>query len=217
MTKMTWALIWALLAATAWTAPAEAADIVLDGEFGDWAGQANAPDAAGDADNDHTDLQAFYFADNPGVEMAYFMAERWQAGSQSLTLNLHVDTNNDGSYSGADDRRVLVAYSPNPGGRANVDLYSGTGAWLKRIASNANWGESGSGSWRVEWGVSFADLGIVAFQTVRVQLVSLQGNSVSDSAPEVQWSPANAMGWPLLAAVAGAGLTWLIYRRRKLR
>jgi hypothetical protein len=203
------------LAAGSLAAPVEAAAISLDGQFDDWAGQAYVGDPAGDSQNAQTDLQAFYFADTPGGDTAYFMAERWQAGSQNLTLSLQVDTNNDGNYASAADRRLVVNYNPNPNGRVTVDLYDGAGAWLKTLANNAAWGEAGGSARRVEWGVSFADLGIVAFQTIRVQLFSLHGSNVSDGAPEVQWSPANVLGWPLLVVAGGAGVAWLVHRRRR--
>jgi hypothetical protein len=215
MMKIARALLVVLVAGLALAAPAEAANITLDGQFGDWTGQANVSDPQGDAQNDHCDLQAFYFANNPGDGTAYFMAQRWNNGSQPLTLNLNVDTDNNGNYSGSNDRRVLVDYDPTQHGRVNVDLYNGAGTWLKSIAANASWGEAGNNAGRVEWGVSFADLGIVAFQTIRLRLVSMQGNNVCDSVAEVQWSPANALGWPLLAVVAVVGVGWLIYRQRK--
>lgn len=217
MKKIARALLMVLVAGFVLAAPAEAANITLDGQFGDWAGQANVSDPPGDAQTAHTDLQAFFFANNPGVGTAYFMVERWQSGSQELTLNLYVDTDNNGNYGGSNDRRVKVDYGPNPNGRVNVDLYNGAGTWLKSIAANASWGEAGNNGRRVEWGVSFADLGIVAFQTIRVRLVSMEGNNVSDGVAEVQWSPANALGWPLLAVVAVVGVGWLIYRQRKTR
>ncbi|MCC6191637.1 MAG: hypothetical protein IT318_21630 [Anaerolineales bacterium] len=196
--------------------PAQAADIVLDGAFADWLGQPVAPDPAGDAASTRTDLQALYFTHDAGGSTAYFMAERWQGSPLPLLLVLYVDTGNDGSYAGPNDRLVTVIYLPFPRGRATVDLYSGEGAYLKNIATSAAWGEAGSDGRRVEWEVSFADLGIAPFQAIRVQLVSLHGGALSDSVAEVQWSPANALGYPLLAGLTAAGAAWLAYRRRRL-
>jgi hypothetical protein len=210
------ALVFALAAALVLAAPARAADIVLDGLFSDWAGQPNVGDPQGDARSNPTDLRTFYFADNPGVEAAYFMAERWQGSSQGMTLRLSVDTGNDGNYGGTGDRLVVIDYVPLLNGRVRVSLYDGTGRYLKTVAGNARWGEAGSQGRRVEWGVSFADLGIQPFQTIRLRLVSMQGIRVSDEIAEVQWSPANALGWPLLALLAAAGAGWLARRRRKL-
>lgn len=191
------------------------AAIVLDGQFSDWAGQPHVDDPQGDAQTGHTDLQAFYFATNPGVETAYFMAERWEAGAQPLNLVLMVDTNNNGVYTEAADRLVAVRYDPRPNdSRVDVILSTGQGTQIGIIAQNANWGEPQPGR-RVEWGVSFADLGIQPFQNIRMTLVSLQGLQVSDTVAEVQWSPADALGWPLLAAFALLGVAWLVYRRRK--
>jgi hypothetical protein len=195
--------------------PAQAANIVLDGSFADWLGQPMVPDPPGDAANGHTDLKAFYFAHNAGDATAYFMAERWQGGSQPLSLVLYVDTDNDGNYLEASDRRVTIDYKPNPGGRVTVDLFTGTGTFIKDIATNAAWGEAGANGSRVEWGISFADLGIAPFQPIRAQLVSTQGGDQSDGTAEVQWSPANALGYPLLAGLMAAGAAWLAHRRRR--
>jgi hypothetical protein len=193
--------------------PARAANIVLDGSFADWLGQPNVPDPQGDAASDQTDLQAFYFTHNPGDATAYFMAERWQGGFLPLWLVLYVDTDNDGNYLEAGDRRIAVYYLPIPRGRVRVDLYDGTGTFINNIAANAAWGEAGVDGRRVEWGVSFADLGIAPFQPIRAQLVSMQGGSQSDSTAEVQWSPANALGYPLLAGLMAVGAAWLAHRR----
>jgi hypothetical protein len=208
------ALAIVLLLAFGRAQPAWAAAISLDGQFDDWAGQANVGDPAGDAQTDHTDLQAFYFADAAGADTVYFMAERWAAGSEGMVLYLYVDADNDGSYGGANDRLVVVDYQPNPSGLVDVDVYDGAGTHLKTVASEAAWGEAGPQGRRVEWGLTYADLGIVPYQTIRLQLVSMQGNTASDGAPEVQWSPANALGWPLLVGLAAAGIAWLVYRRR---
>jgi hypothetical protein len=190
-----------------------AGPIVLDGQFGDWAGQPSVDDPQGDARNDRTDIKAFNFTTNPDDETAYFMMERWEAGAQEVDYALQVDTNNNGNYSEASDRMVLVIYRPNPSGAADVTLLDGTGGMIRTIASNAPWGEKSPGA-RVEWGVSFADLGIAAFQTIRLQPLSMQRYDVSDAAPEVQWSPADALGWVGLGALALLGSVWL-YRRQK--
>jgi hypothetical protein len=77
------------------------------------------------------------------------------------------------------------------------------------------WGESGKGR-RVEWGVTFSDLGIAPPQTIRMQLVSYSGNKISDGVVEVQWSPANALGWYLLIILGAFGLSFVYARRRMI-
>lgn len=205
----------AILIAVHTVSPAQAQTgaIVLDGQFNDWLGQPSVPDVQGDAQTTHSDLSTFYFTNNPDQDYLYFMAERWDPGAQGLELSLSIDTNNNGVYAEAGDRLISVTYHPNQGGRTYVNLYDGQGGFLKQIADRALWGEPGPGS-RVEWGVTFTDLGIAPYQTIRLQLVSNHGTQLSDGVAEVQWSPANALGYWLLAFLTIAGLCWLYYRRR---
>jgi hypothetical protein len=192
---------------------AQSGVIVLDGQFDDWLGLPSIPDVQGDAQNNHSDLASFYFTSYPDLDYLYFMAERWEPGSEGLELRLYIDANNNGDYSETADRIISVSYNPNFGGRTTVDLYDGRWGFLSHIASNANWGEPGKGT-RVEWGLTFTDLRIAPFQTINMQLVSNNGNNVSDGVAEVQWSPANALGWYLLALLTLGGVGWLYFRRR---
>jgi hypothetical protein len=194
-------------------AHAQSAAIVLDGQFDDWLGQPNVPDGQGDARNNHSDLSAFYFANNPEQDYLFFMAERWDLGSEGLELRLFIDANNNGSVTEPADRIIEVRYHPNQGGRTYVDLYDGTGGFIKQVAYQMNWGQPGKAG-KVEWGVTFSDLGIAPYQTIRMQLVSYHGTQVSDTVAEVQWSPANALGWYLLVILGIIGVVFL-YRRRR--
>lgn len=196
-------------------AQAQTGIIVLDGVFDDWLGQPNVPDDQGDAQTNHSDLSAFYFANNPDQDFLYFMAERWDLGSEGLELRLFIDTNNNGNIYEPVDRILEVRYHPNQGGRTYVDLYDGSGVFIKQVAYQMNWGESGKAG-KVEWGVTFSDLGIAPYTTIRMQLFSYYGTQVSDSIAEVQWSPANALGWYLLLFFGTIGLGWLYFRRRSL-
>lgn len=207
------AVVMALL--TVLPVQAQSGAIVLDGQFSDWLGQPNVPDLQGDAKNDHSDLAAFYFVNNPAQDYLYFMAERWNTGAEGLEQRLYIDANNNGDYSEVEDRIISVSYNPNPNGRTTVDLYDGRWGFLRQIANNMSWGEPEKGR-RVEWGVSYTDLGIAPFQTIRMKLVSNHGNNVSDGVPEVQWSPANALGWFLLAVLTLIGLGWVYYRHKVL-
>jgi hypothetical protein len=189
--------------------------IVLDGKFDDWLGQPNVPDDQGDAQTNHSDLSAFYFANNPDQDFLYFMAERWDLGSEGLDLRLFIDTNNNGNIYEPADRMLEVRYHPNQGGRTYVDLYDGSGVFIKQVAYQMNWGESGKAG-KVEWGVTFSDLGIAPYTTIRMQLFSYNGTQVSDSVAEVQWSPANALGWYLLLFSGTIGLGLLYYKRRSM-
>ncbi len=231
-----------------------AGPIVLDGLFGDWAGHPNVPDPQGDA-YAAADVVAFFFDTNPNEETAYFMAERVGSNRPQLLL-LRVDTNNNGVYTDPQDRAVVVFYRPlGNRARVNVVLTTGTGQFLNTLATNADWGESiPEGGRRVEWGVTFADLGILPGQTIRMRLMStaavrrcfLNGEledaqeggdelaelledfleelaeGEADVAPpcvdfvnEVQWSPANALGRPLVAVLAVAGALLLAWQRSR--
>lgn len=217
-----------------------AGPIVLDGQFGDWAGQPNVPDPQGDAITD-ADVLAFYFGNNPNDETAYFMVQRMNS-KKRLILLLRIDTNNNGVYAEPQDRIVFVRYKPTGNGsKVDVTLLAGTGQFIKTIASGADWGESShEGGQRVEWGVSFADLGILPGQTIRMTLMAttnskgcgfdddFEGNEFEelldhdedrgciDFVNEVQWSPANALGRPLVFVLALAGGVFLAWQRRRL-
>jgi len=195
------------------TAQAQSGSIVLDGLFDDWIGQPNVPDPQGDAQTSHSDIAALYFTNNPDQDYLFFLAERWNPGSEGLDLKLFIDTNNNGDNTEIVDRIIEVQYHPNQDGRTYVDLYDGAGGYLYQIADLVPWGEPGKGR-KVEWGVTFTDLGIAPYQTIRIQLVSYSGNKVSDGVAEVQWSPANALGWLLLVVLGASGL-FIVYSRRK--
>lgn len=211
------AVLFAVLLILSFNTPvhAQSAAIILDGQFNDWLGQPNVPDEQGDAQTNHSDLSAFYFTNNPDQDYLFFMVERWDLGSEGLELRLFIDTNNNGVSTEPVDRMIEVRYHPNRGGRTYVDLYDGSGGFLKQVAYQMNWGEPGKGG-RVEWGVSFTDLGIEPYQTIRMQLVSYHGTQVSDTVAEVQWSPANALGWYLLVFLGSIGLAWLYSRRKAI-
>lgn len=204
-----------------WTKPVFAAGtIVLDGQFADWDGHAHVDDPQGDANATGTDLAAFYFATNPDDETAYFMAERYRGGSNPVTYRLRVDTDDDGSYDDVSDRVIEVNYKPNQrDSRVSVTVYDGAGGWIADVADRVDWGESKSEGGRlVEWGVAFADLGIAPFQTISMQLDTASGaggGSRSDTSSEVQWSPAHALGVPLLIGLLLVGSVWFAFRRSR--
>ncbi|HWQ12747.1 MAG TPA: hypothetical protein VNL77_08105, partial [Roseiflexaceae bacterium] len=196
--------------------------IVLDGQFDDWPGRACIADPPGDCGNERLDTIALFNATNPDDPTAYFMVQTLEGATQPLGLRLMIDTNDDGVYTSAVDRRVEVRYQPQANDSSvDVALYDGAGAFLGTIASDADWGESlDEGGRRVEWGVSFAQLGITAGQAIRFRLESRGGNTpgsnACDATDEVQWSPADALGLALLALALGAGAVVAARRRRRL-
>ena len=192
-------------------------DIVLDGEFDDWDGQPFISDPEGDATRPFDDLLRFYFTTNPDDPTAYFMAERVSSNSP-LNLVLRIDTNDDGVYDDPGDRYVTVSYNPQ-GNRSTVEVmvYDGIGGFISLVTGGSDWGESGrEGGSRVEWGVPFTDLGISAGQAVRMILESHQGSAMADTTAEVQWSPANALGWALIALLVVGSAVWMARQRKQV-
>jgi len=208
-------LIWVSLVSPA--SVKAAANIVLDGAFGDWVGQICIPDPAGDAASVESDLLNFCFANNPDDPTAYFMVER-PSSKGWMEIWLYLDTNNNGLYQESADRRVRVSYKPQ-GNHSSVDvsLYTGSGSFLGNIATGMDWGESmHDDGGRVEWGVSLDSLGLQAGQPIRMFAQTMLGGTISDSTVEVQWSPANALGIPILGGILLAGSAWFIHQRRRV-
>lgn len=200
-----WVVAFTLLPAIAWAA----GPIVLDGNFLDWVGQPCVGDPIGDQYyNPGTDLTQFCFANNPGDPTAYFMTQRAvNDGNWMLMLLLDTDRN------GYANKVLWIDYKPNRM-RSLVDvwLYDYDAGTLRILNRNDDLGENDlEGGLRVEFGVSFAALGIYPGQTIDMQVWSLNsGGYISDYSQIVTWSPADALGWLLLGAfafVAVVGMT----------
>jgi hypothetical protein len=164
-----------LLALPAAPVSADAPVITLDGDFSDWTGQMYITDPVGDATNPHRDFTAFYWANNPDDETCYWMLER-SPSSWSGRYVVFLDANNNGEFREHVDRIIQVMYRPLfSGSRVNIIVrYGDTG---QRISSvyNRDWGESISeGGSKVEFGVSFAELGIGVGQTIRMYAIAYQ-------------------------------------------
>ncbi|RME10755.1 MAG: hypothetical protein D6802_08595, partial [Ardenticatenia bacterium] len=163
-----------------------------------------------------------YFDTNPNEETLYFMLERWEEDEDDkLHIWVLLDTNNNGSYNDPQDRLIRVIYKPKKkNSQVDVDVYDGTGGFIARVAHKADWGESEKeGGRRVEWGVPFDVVGITPGQTIRMYAVTTHNKhlkKIEDTTQEVQWSPANALGWPLLGGVALGGAFLLVRQRRRL-
>jgi len=197
-----------------------AGPIVLDGLFDDWAGQMHLDDPPGDAKNEKTDMSAFYFGTNPDDSNLYFMAGRWGGGAQPLRLRLKIDTDNNRVFTEPQDRILDIRYQPSKeASQVDVEMLDGNGLFLAPVIYSADWGDSANeGGLRVEWGIAFAQLGISPQQAIRMVLESADGNDFSDQIPnsgDIQWSPASALGIPLLAVLLIAGIGWLVYQRRR--
>ncbi len=192
--------------------------IVLDGQFGDWNGEVSVEDPQGDAEFRRADLKRLYLRTNLNDGIIYYMTELWEGSVRPVTLQLHVDTNNNGKYDERIDRLVEIRYQPNLGGSTvNVSLFDGAGTFLTEAANDTDWGESvREGARRVEWVNTFKQLGIIQGQVIRMQLAVISDDALSDSMLELQWSPADALGARLAGLLGVAGAIWLAYQRRRL-
>ncbi|RME45566.1 MAG: hypothetical protein D6791_10415 [Chloroflexi bacterium] len=193
-------------------------EIVLDGQFGDWNGEVSVEDPQGDAEFRRADLKRLYLRTNLNDGIIYYMAELWEGSAGPVTLQLHVDTNNNGNYDERIDRLVEIRYQPNlVDSTVNVSLFDGAGTFLTEAANDTDWGESvREGARRVEWVNTFKQLGIIQGQVIRMQLAVISDDTVSDSMLELQWSPADALGARLAGLLGVAGAIWLAYQRRRV-
>lgn len=200
-----------------WGAALAAGPIVLDGQFADWTGQPCVSDPQdGGTIGAFGDLKTFCFATNPGENTAYFMAERWPGAVWEIEYLLYVDIDGDGYV----DRIVDVQYTPRRNNsRVRVDVYDGFGNFMQTIARNADWGESRTeGADLVEWGVPLSTLGISPGQTVDMVLATSQTYLpiLLDTSSIVTWSPADALGVGILAAIVLSGVAWFTRLRRNM-
>lgn len=214
--------LFAQQASSCGAAGTSAGAITLDSNFSDWAGQPCVPDPVDDCDNNRADLVSLFFASPPNDSNIYFMAETAAGANQPLGLRIQIDTNNDGIYTSAVDRIILVRYQAKQNdSEVEVDLLDGQEEDVAEIARGADWGESRlEGSNRVEWGVSLAQLGVQAGQPIRMLMQSrggsANGNSWCDTTQEIQWSPADALG-PVLLLVIGLSVAFVAARLRGRR
>jgi hypothetical protein len=188
-----------------------AGSITLDGAFADWSGQSCISDPPDDAAGPDTDILQFCFATNAGDSSAYFMIQRSdKQGGKPLNLTIYFDTDNNGVYTDAGDTSAQIYYKPKNTSSEVQVTYAGGSA-------SGDWGEDTTeGGMRVEWSVPFSSMGIAPGQAIRMYVVSWQGSAVSDGTDEVQWSPANALGWILLAVLLVTGSLVLAFTRMRI-
>jgi hypothetical protein len=150
------------------------AKIVLDGRFDDWLGRMYVTDPAGDSHSYAADIVGFYWADNPDDETCYWMIER--AGARgNVSYIVYFDANNNGRFTDSQDRAVIVEYRPKKNdSKVSLEVRQASDWQLIDRSNNNDWGESlDQGAARVEFGVSFRDLGLMNLgQTVRMYAAS---------------------------------------------
>ena len=209
--------------------------IVIDASFGDWAGQAFLNDPFDDQNGGHErDLHELYWANNLNEEVNYHMIKRHTkdgapfdgTNGQDKTGNfiLYVDGNNDGDFTGSSDRLVEIKHEPKKNGRVRVKVRQADNANVISNTGWNDWGETkGEGGLRLEFALSWDDLGISLGDVIRMYLVSYTKN-VSDpdehdllpDSGDIQWSPASIFGPVLLAIITGFGIfvIWWFRGRR---
>ncbi|MCC6626630.1 MAG: hypothetical protein IT340_04415 [Chloroflexi bacterium] len=201
-----------------------AGTITIDGQFADWSGQPSIADPLNDCHKSDLDITTFAFTSSHTLATSYFMAKRQTRKNGPMGYILKLDTNNDGDYTDSTDRLVQVRYDNLPtSSQVDVSISTGAGAFIATIATGQDWGESAAeGGLRVEWPVTYAQLGIAPGQVIRMVLSSRPGNSnqansICDTTDEVQWSPADALGYPLVAVLVGGALVSVAHQQRRRR
>lgn len=210
-------------------------DITIDGSFTDWAGHAFISDPFDDQDDgSEYDLHELYWANNLNEEINYHMIKRHTEdgapfdGSNGQDKHgkfiLYIDGNNDGDFTGSSDRLVEIKHEPKKQGRVKVKVREADDS---SVISDSGWIESGEtkgeGGLRVEFALSWADLGISLGDVIRMYVISYN-ESVSDpevqdrmpDSGDVQWSPASIFGPVLLGVITGFGILaiWWFRGRR---
>jgi hypothetical protein len=208
------------------TPPAGA--ITVDGSFNDWPGQAFISDSCVDQDDGDQkyDLHELYWANNLNEEVNYHMIKRHTDDNACGPFDgdneqekdgkfiLFVDTNNDGVFTGSVDRKVEIKHEPDNNGRVKLKVRQADNDDVISDSGWNNWGETeGEGGLRLEFALSWDDLGISLGDVIRMYVISYKGKvgdpDLKDRLPDsgdVQWSPASIFGPVLLAIITGFGI-----------
>jgi hypothetical protein len=212
-----------------------ASTIVLDGQFGDWSGQAFLSDPQRDRPQTSykCDIRYFYWATNPGDSTLYFMVERWPKNSgaitQTVTYMVHMSLDGDSVYTGVNDYVVVCFYDPAAtGANAEVGIRRGSDppdTYL--VTYSGRWGEDATSGLRVEWKAPFADIGLATGQPMRLYLqASTKDAGASDPHDDfcpdtgaIDWAPVPTLGLvgTVVLLVVGLSLACAAWRARGLR
>ena len=212
--------------------------ITVDGNFSDWGGQSFISDACDDqtGGNQKHDLHEFYWANNLNEEVNYHMIKRHTDDDDCDPFDgdneqeddgkfiLFIDTNNNGNFFEAGDRKVEIKHEPEDGGRVRVKVRRADDNGVISDSGWNDWGETeGEGGLRLEFALDWNDLGISLGDVIRMYLTTYSGGlgnpSIKDRLPDsgdVQWSPASIFGPVMLAIVTGLGIfvIWWFRGRR---
>ncbi|MCL5958152.1 MAG: hypothetical protein M1358_02355 [Chloroflexi bacterium] len=228
-------LLAAVLSLLAINVALAAEPIAIDGRFNDWSGREHITDKSGDGAS-RKDIHYFYWGTNDNDPNLYFMIERYSAGderdddsghndkkadkdredergnAEKVEYRVYIDTNDDGNFGSDVDRLVEIQYNPNQNNsNVQVDVSRPNG---KKISHRVgNWGQSiKDGALKVEAGAPFADLGIVAHQTVRMYVVADERDRAPDSG-DIQLSPIPILDYPLLATIVLGAIALVWWKR----
>lgn len=180
------------------------------------------------------DLHELYWANNLNEEVNYHMIKRHTTDGNPFDgengqdkdgkFILYIDGNNDDDFFSPSDRHIEIKHEPDNGGRVKVKVRQGDNNGLISDTGWNDWGETeGEGGLRLEFALSWADLGISLGDVIRMYLISYKGKvgnpDEKDRLPDsgdIQWSPASIFGPVLLALVTGFGIfvIWWFRGRR---
>ena len=180
--------------------------IELDGEFEDWSGRANIVDPPGDAREAGGDIIGLYWSYKPDDETTYWMIERPPGHDEIARYSLHLDMNDDGDFTDSVDRIVEVSYAPGSSrSRVDTKVRRADNNQLIAVDKNRDWGETtAEGSSRVEFGVSYSDLGFSFGSVFRTYVESSHGDRAPD-AGDIQLTAIPILGYASLGATLLAG------------
>jgi len=168
---------------------AQAADIVLDGQFDDWVDHVFLDDPQGEPGvHWKADIRFFYWATNPGEASMHFMAERYPHEpqpdmKQSVTYCVHICPHTPSAdeptcYDTAEDWQLTCHYDPDEVNNALVRIFRGDQSLRDDtpvLQYEGHWGlTSAEGGTKVEFKVFFADIGIGVGQQIRMFLASVK-------------------------------------------
>jgi LPXTG-motif cell wall-anchored protein len=200
--------------------PAPQGDITLDGEFNDWNGIPNLVDDPDDASESEGDLFRLYWANDVDGTTVFWQIERYGSDglpggaldptneqSKKVKYTVFMDVNNNGDFDDPIDRHVRINYDPKASASlVTVDVRPALGGGWENIARNQDYGDSeGEGGHRVEFAVSWADLGVSFGQPIRMSVESDHNDRLPNTG-DIQWSPASIFGLPVLIGLFIAGV-----------
>lgn len=194
-----------------WSNPVWAADLVMDGQFADWEGQANLTDPV-DMDKDNGDIVQFSWA-NDNDNNLYFYIKRLES-PQPENFEIYIDLDNNGSYSDETDALIRVFYHPKQDKEVKVVVNQ----YHNNYHYSGPWGASAEeGGQELEFSIPAGALALSPGQSLRMFVASTHDRLPDNG--DILWSPIPIMAKSTLF-MAGAGvlalLAWSLKRKTRI-